>query len=145
VKHPLLISAHMDGEVEAPWASELDRLLQERPEWQALADQHRAVKERLASSPEPDVAASQEVVWSRLQASVPSDSTTPAPLRFWLTLPAVAAALLVVLATGYWWGSTSTPSGSALAELEVLVPTEYDLRVSGDGLLVPATFEGGSP
>lgn len=148
MKHPLLISAHMDSEVGAPWDSQLDQLLKERPSWQAEAELHRAVKERLAGAAEPEIAASQARVWSRLQVSLPQSSPSPTSvtkgLSRWWSAPAVAAALLVMLATGYWWGTTSS-SSPAMAELEVRVPTEYDLKVSGDGLLVPAAFEGGRP
>ena len=151
----MLISAHVDDEVEAPWKSRLDELLTENPEWGAEAQLHRKVKQILLQEEVPGIEASQQAVWSRLQAALPSvkASSVPAfPLRrmglpTWLAYPAAAAVLALVLGAGFWLGARSTSStGQDVAELQVQVPAEYHLQLSGDGqLLKVSTLEGGAP
>ena len=141
----MLISAHEDGEVEAPWSQEIDRKLAEDAGWLAEADQHRRVKAALAASPQPDFSTAVARVGARLQSLPPRASLPPKLPLAWLSV--AAAALLVTAAgTGYWLGSQSSVSApTQVSELQVQVPRQLELKLSGEGqLLMASTLQGSS-
>ena len=138
----MVISAHEDGEVEAPWSSQVERKLAEDPTWAAEAAVHRRVKVALATSPEPDFSEARYRVFSQISARVPLKT----PHTFSMAWMSVAAAAILVLAlgSGFWLGRQSAASGaSEVAELQVQVPQQLELKLSGEGqLLMASTLEG---
>ncbi|GEM_PF-6901279 len=143
----MLISAHVDHEVEEPWATRVDELIRQDREMEAEAQLHHKVKHQLAEAPWPAIEDSQIAVWSRLQALAPREALVkPTTFLPWWSYPAVAAVLAFVLGSGFWLGTHSAPASQNLAELKVQVPGQYSLQLSGDGqLLKVSTMEGGAP
>ncbi len=143
----MLISAHIDHEVEAPWATRVDELIRQDQELQAEAQLHRDVKQKLKDAPWPDLEQSQASVWSRLQALAPREPVVGSvAILPWWSYPAAVAVLALALGSGFWLGTHTTPAGETLAELKVQVPGQYSLQLSGDGqLLKVSTMEGGAP
>jgi hypothetical protein len=142
----MLVSAHMDKEVEAPWDAQVEQLITSNPSWAEQAAVHRGVKEVLARDKQPDPGPSQALVWSRLRAVQAAPKVLRTPAVSWWSLPAAAAVLALVLGAGYWMGSHNAGTGTNLAELEVQVPTQFHLQLSGEGqLLKVSTMEGGTP
>ena len=142
----MVISAHEDGEVEAPWADQVARRIAEDPAWAGEAQIHRQVKAALAASPEPDFTAARERVLARIPAAQPR-ATRSFPVA-WVSV--AAAALLVVAAgSGYWLGRLSQSSApgqtqaAEVSELQVQIPHAQGLKLSGEGqLLMASTLQG---
>ncbi|MEI8095041.1 MAG: hypothetical protein WCG80_12580 [Spirochaetales bacterium] len=142
----MLISAHVDHEVEAPWKDRLEELLETHPEWREEEALHRKVKNALAAAEVSGEAQSQAAVWSRLQASLSPPEAVRSPFVWW-SYPAAAAVLALVLGAGFWLGSHSAPvAGASVAEIQVEVPGGFNLQLSGEGqLLKVSTLQGGAP
>jgi anti-sigma factor RsiW len=138
----MVVSAHLDGEVEAPWKDQVEQRIASDPTWSVEAALQARVKAVLAAAPEPDFSAAQARVHEALTRSRVGTAPRPLPLS-WLS---VAAAALVVLAGagGYLWGRASVPSAPAeLAELQVQVPKQLELQLSGEGqIMMASTLEG---
>ena len=143
----MLISAHIDHEVEAPWATRIGELIRQDQELEAEAQLHRDVKQTLKDAPWPDLEQSQASVWSRLQALAPRETVVGSvAILPWWSYPAAVAVLALALGSGFWLGIHTAPAGETLAELKVQVPGQYSLQLSGDGqLLKVSTMEGGAP
>jgi anti-sigma factor RsiW len=143
----MVISAHEDGEVEAPWKDEVARRIAEDTSWAAEAALHRRVKAALAASPEPDFAAARERILARIPAASEPQITRAFPVA-WVSV--AAAALLVVAAgSGYWLGRISQPTSGGQAqaaevsEIQIQVPHAQGLKLSGEGqLLMASTLQG---
>lgn len=137
----MVISAYGDGEVEAPWKQQVERKILEDPAWAAEAALQNRLHEVLAGAPEPDFAEAGERVFRRVAGSSrPVARLLPSPMA-WIP---VAAALLVLAASGgYWWGRSSADGPVEVAELQVQVPKQLELQLSGEGqLLMASTLEG---
>ena len=137
----MVLSAHTDGEVEAPWKDQVTRKIVEDPAWAAEASLQAKLRAVLAASPEPDFSEA----LARVRAKVEAGSrhrTRTLPLAWF----SVAAAALLVLAAGggYLWGRQSAATGPAeVSELQVQVPRQLELKLSGEGQLIPAsTLQG---
>ena len=136
----MVVSAHEDGEVESPWKERVAEKIAADPAWAAEAGRHRAVKAALSADAEPDFSASLTRVMARLEAG-----PVPAPVRasrlpVWISV--AAAALLVLAAGGGFWLGRQTPSGG-VAEIQVQVPKQLPLKLSGEGqLLMASTLQG---
>lgn len=140
----MVISAYRDGEVEAPWKDQVARKIDADPAWAAEADAQERLRQVLASAPEPDFTDAQ----ARVQRAVAGLTSRSEPRPLPLTWLSVAAALLVLAASGgYWWGRSSAVSGPVdVAELQVQVPKQLELKLSGEGqLLMASTLEGNRP
>lgn len=140
----MVISAHRDGEVEAPWRDQVARKIAGDPAWAAEAAAQDRLGEALAASPEPDFTGAQARVWEALSTRTPRP--TPRLPLVWLS--AAAAALVVLAASGgYWWGRSSVITGPAeVAELQVQIPKQLELKLSGEGqLLMASTLQGNRP
>jgi len=145
----MVVSAHLDGEVEAPWKDQVEAKLASDPAWAAEAQRHLRVKEALASAPEPDFSQAQDRIRARIAAHTPGVRRTPAP-QWPLAWVSVAAAALVLLAAGggFWAGRLGAPVPgvsvpSEVAELKVEAPKALGLKLSGEGqLLMASTLEG---
>lgn len=141
----MIVSAHLDHEVEAPWRDEVDRRIAGDPGWAAEAERHRAVKAALAADPEPDFRAAQARVADRLAHTPVAPKVTS---YSWVSIGAAAAALLLLAAgAGFWMGRQSAGNApSALAELQVKVPQQLELKLTGEGqLLMASTTERTAP
>ena len=143
----MLISAHIDHEVEAPWATRIDELIRQDQELEAEAQLHRDVKQTLKDAPWPDLEQSQASVWSRLQALAPRETVVGSvAILPWWSYPAAVAVLALALGSGFGLGIHTAPAGETLAEMKVQVPCKNSLQHSGDGqLLKVSTMEGGAP
>jgi anti-sigma factor RsiW len=144
----MVVSAHEDGEVEAPWKDQVSRRIAEDPAWAAEADRHRRVKAALAASPEPDFSAARERILARIQAGVPSRPEVRSFPVAWVSV-AAAALLVAAVGSGYWLGRISLPAAPAqtsaaeVSELQVQVPHPQGLKLSGEGqLLMASTLQG---
>ena len=139
----MLVSAHLDGEVESPWKERIEQKLAEDSSWASEAESQLRLRAALLSSPEPDFSQAQERVGVLLR-SLPSRTSMTSRLP--LALLSVAAAALLVLAagTGYWLGTKSSVPGSVqVSELQVQVPRQLELKLSGEGQLIMAsTLQG---
>ena len=134
----MVISAYLDGEVEAPWKSQVESRLAEDPEWAAEAATQNRLRIALSGSPEPDFTEAISRVRSRASGPVVIKSL---PLG-WLS---VAAAALLVLAAGggYLWGRSSGTAPADVAEIQVQVPSQIELKLSGEGqLFMASTLKG---
>ena len=141
----MVVSAHEDGEVESPWKEQVQVRVAADAEWAAEAALHRGIKAALALSPEPDFSEARARVGAKLQGlSHRRPWSRPLPLA-WVSV--AAAALLVVAAgTGYWVGRQSSTSAAQVSELQVQVPRQLELKLSGEGqLLMASTLEGSRP
>ena len=49
----MVVSAHVDGEVESPWKEKVEQRLATDSDWASEANLHRGVKEALASARNP--------------------------------------------------------------------------------------------
>lgn len=138
----LIVSAHVDGEVEAPWTERVQDRLDHDPAWAGEAARHRAVRSALAAAPEPDWTAAN----ARVRDALERHRTVPSPgPRFPLVWTLAAAAALVVVATGtgFWLGRQSAVgAASEVAELQVQVPKNLGLKLSGEGQLIMASTLG---
>ncbi len=139
----MLVSAHEDGEVQSPWKEQIEARVAQNADWAAESLRHRRVKALLAADPEPKLTLSKE----RLQAALRGVAPRREPARLPLAWLSVAAAALVLLASGagYWFGSqASTPA--QVSELQVQVPSQIELKLSGEGqLLMASTLQGNGP
>jgi hypothetical protein len=140
----MLVSAHEDEEVESPWKEQIVRRLVDQADWLAEAEIHRKVKTLLASSPEPDFSEARKRVGANLLVLPVRSFLPPRVPVVWLS--AAAAALLVLAAgTGYWLGSQSSASAPVqVSELQVQVPRQLELKLSGEGQLIMASTLQGS-
>ena len=138
----MVVSAHEDGEVESPWKQRVEKRLADDAEWAAEAALHQLVKAKLASSPEPDFAGAQARVGAKLRSltdALPHSRSLPLA---WVSV-AAAALLIVSAGTGYWLGRQSSAVGVQVSELQVKVPKQLELKLSGEGqLLMASTLEG---
>lgn len=136
----MVISAYHDGEVEAPWKSQVESKIAHDPDWAAEANLQARVRATLTAAPEPDFSEALVRVRSRIGTSPSSPPMRSLPMA-WLS---VAAALLVLAASGgYWWGRASVSGPVEVAELQVQVPKQLELKLSGEGqLLMASTLEG---
>lgn len=146
----MLVSAHEDGEVASPWKEQIQSRIGDDPAWASEAAVHRSVKAALARDPEPDFSAARSRVAVRLRERTGSGSARH-PQRIlpmaWVSV-AAAALLLVAAGGGFWLGRQSTvPGGAApLAELQVQVPHQLELKLTGEGqLLMASTLERADP
>lgn len=141
----MVISAYRDGEVEAPWKDAVAHKIADDPAWAAEAAGQDRLRAVLQASPEPDFEAARTRVFERLEGL----PTRAEVRRFPLVWLSVAAAALLVLAGsgGFWWGRASAASGPVeVAELQVQVPKQLELQLSGEGqLLMASTLEGPRP
>ncbi len=140
----MLVSAHEDGEVESPWTDRITQKLAEDAGWSEEASLHRRVKAALASAPEPDFSEALARVKAKLHDLAPR---TTLPPRFSVAWLSVAAAVLLVAAagTGYWLGSQSSSTApTQVSELQVQVPRQLELKLSGEGQLIMASTLQGS-
>ena len=141
----MVVSAREDGEVGPPWNDQVLRKIAEDPGWAGEAELHRRVKSTLAAAPVPDFSEAQTRVWDRLQAQLPRKNHSSHGSFVW---GALAAAALLVLATGtgYWFGRLAPGSGAQgndVAELQVQVPKQLELKLSGEGqLMMASTLQG---
>lgn len=134
----MVVSAHEDSEVQAPWNQKILAKIAADPEWAAESERHRRVKAVLASDIEPDFAASLERVKTRLEAGPKRVRISRLPML----LTAAAAALLVLAAGGGFWLGRQAPA-SGVAEIQVQVPKQLPLKLSGEGqLLMASTVQG---
>jgi len=140
----MVISAYLDGEVEAPWKDEVARKISQDPVWAAEAAAQSRLRDLVLSAPEPDFREERIRVFERLEGLSPRPE-----VRLPLVWLSVAAAALVVMAAGggFWWGRSSvTPGAVDVAELQVQVPKQLELKLSGEGqLLMASTLEGTRP
>lgn len=148
----LLISAHLDGEVESPWKEKMDERLARDPQWQAEAALHQRVKDQLAALPETDLSAAQKRVWEKVQGRISARKEGVKPAgSVWVFRPllAAAAAVLVLVGTlsvGYLLGSRGTSGSSEMAEIKVQIPQNFDFKVEGEGQLVQmSNYQGPKP
>jgi len=139
----MLVSAHVDGEVESPWKERIEQKLVQDPSWSAEAEKILRLKAALASAPEPDFTQAQERVSRIVQARAPRVVTLRRLPLVWMS---AAAALLVLAAgTGYWLGSRNTAAATPqISELQVQVPRQLELKLSGEGQLIMASTLQGS-
>jgi len=141
----MVISAYLDGEVEAPWKAEVARKIAHDPAWAAEAAAQTRLRQVVLAAPEPDFLGERTRVFERLEGISPRPEAQRLPL-VWLS---VAAAALVVMAAsgGFWWGRSSVTAGAVeVAELQVQVPKQLELKLSGEGqLLMASTLEGTRP
>jgi anti-sigma factor RsiW len=137
----MVISAYLDGEVEAPWKSQVERRITDDPEWAAEASAQTRLRVVLSASPEPDFTEALGRVRQRVSAPLVIRSL---PLG-WLSV--AAAALLVVAAGGgFLWGRSTGTAPADIAEIQVQVPSQIELKLSGEGqLLMASTLKGKRP
>jgi anti-sigma factor RsiW len=94
-----ILSAYLDGEVPEPFASEIQRSLEQDPEMRARYAMLQQTSAYLHQVAVPDVQASQRRVWNRVMAqSGASHNTTIWTRRVGIPLPLVAAVALMVVA-----------------------------------------------
>jgi anti-sigma factor RsiW len=139
----MLVSAHEDGEVETPWKEQIEARLGQKADWADEAQRHRRVKALLAADPEPDFTSAKERIRASLRGVVPRREQARLPLAW----ASVAAAALVLLASGagYWFGSQAS-APAQVSELQVQVPHQIELKLSGEGqLLMASTLQGSGP
>jgi anti-sigma factor RsiW len=135
----MLVSAYEDGEVESPWKEQIERRLKEDSGWSAEADLHLRVKNALAASPEPDFSEAKARVGARLRALSTRTALSPRLPLVWISV-AAAALLVVAGGTGYWLGSQSSATSPVrVSELQVQVPRQLELKLSGEGQLLMAS------
>lgn len=141
----MVVSAYVDGEVEAPWKEKVEAKIASDPQWAAEAERHRRVKALLAADAERDAAAEGHanilaLVKTRLDAASAPQSPRVSRLSVWLS--AAAAVLLVLAAGGGFWLGRQAPS-AGVAEIQVQVPKQLPLKLSGEGqLLMASTLQG---
>jgi anti-sigma factor RsiW len=136
----MVVSAHVDGEVESPWKEQIEQRLASDPAWAAEAELHRGVKAALLSSPEPDWTVAQARIKSRSMAGAASRSSFRSLPLAWVSV-AAAALLVFAVGSGYWLGrqSVSANEPTEVAEIQVQVPKALGLQLSGEGQLIPAS------
>ena len=142
----MVVSAHADGEVESPWKEQVARKIGEDPDWAAEAAVHNRVKTALASAPEPNSTPSLDRVWTRLEQLKPRKHEVVHGSFLWVGV-AAAALLVIATGTGYWLGRQApgqSGPGSEVAELQVQVPKDLGLKLSGEGQLIMASTLQGS-
>jgi len=142
----MVISAYTDGEVETPWKEQVERKILENPDWAAEAALQERLSARLNGSPEPDFSEAQARILGRITESGRSGSPSRSFATPWISV--AAAALLILAASGgYWWGRQSTSVAPAeVSELQVQVPSQLELKLSGEGqLLMASTLQGNRP
>lgn len=138
----MVISAHLDAEVEAPWKDKIEEKIARDPAWNAEADVQIRVRAALAAAPEPDFSEARERIKARVLSHLSPDHRTPRMSLTWIT--AAAAALVVLAASGgYWWGRQEASFPAEVSEIEVQVPRQLELKLSGEGqLMMASTLEG---
>jgi anti-sigma factor RsiW len=137
----MVISAYRDGEVEAPWREQVARKIAQEDDWAAEAAAQDRLGAALRASPEPDFTAARARVFAKVSGLSSRTESRRLPLA-WLS---VAAAGLLVLAAGggYWWGRSTGSAPVEVSELQVQVPKQLELKLSGEGqLLMASTLEG---
>ncbi len=138
----MIVSAYEDGEVQSPWKEQVARRILEEEGWAAEAEHHRQLKSLIHAAPEPDFTEQRARVLSRIKAGSGQLRASKGLSIAWFS---VAAALLVLaLGGGFLWGRQSAAStASEVAELQVQVPLQLELKLSGEGqLLMASTLEG---
>lgn len=141
----MLVSAYEDGEVESPWKEQIFRRLAEDPAWSAEAEVHQTVKAALVAAVEPDFSENLRRIESNVLSGASPKTSTPRFPSAWISL-AAAALLSLAVGTGYWLGSQNSSSAPAqVSELQVQVPRQLELKLSGEGqLLMASTLQGSS-
>jgi anti-sigma factor RsiW len=139
----MVISAYEDGEVGAPWAQQVEQRIASDSAWAEEAQSHRRVKSALAADPDPDFAGAQARVAARLAEKTSGRPASRSLPLLWTSV-AAAALLMVFAGAGFWLGRQSVPTSGAgaVAELQVQVPKQLELKLTGEGqLLMASTLE----